>query len=156
MKKTTRLAAALALCALAGAATAQALKPEEMIKFRKANYSVMAWNMGKIKMQTIDAPQTFNKEQVLAAARVIAATANSGMGALYGPGTDKDAGGEKTRLKSEFFQKPDEAMKAALALIKESGELVKVAESGDPAAIKVQVGKVGETCKGCHDQFRKD
>lgn len=157
MKNRTRIVAAFALFAVAGAATAQqALKPEEMIKFRKAGYSVMAWNMGKIKAQTVDAPQTFNKEQVLAAARVIAATANSGMGALYGPGTDKDAGGEKTRLKSEFFQQPEEVKKVAVAFNKEANELAKVAEGGDVNAIKTQFGKVGETCKGCHDKFRKD
>ena len=39
---------------------------------------------------------------------------------------------------------------------KEANELAKVAASGDAAALKVQFGKVGETCKGCHDKFRKD
>ncbi len=42
------------------------------------------------------------------AANAIAAIANSGMGALYGPGTDKDVGNQKTRVKPEFFQQQDE------------------------------------------------
>ena len=28
--------------------------------------------------------------------------------------------------------------------------------AGDAAALKVQFGKVGETCKGCHDKFRQE
>lgn len=157
MKNRTRIAAAFTLFAVAGAAMSQqALKPEEMIKFRKAGYSFMAWNMGKIKAQVVDAPQSYNKEQVLAAARLIAATANSGMGALYGPGTDKDVAGEKTRVKPEFFQQPEEVKKVAMAFNKEANELAKVAESGDVVAIKGAFGKVGESCKACHDKFRKD
>ena len=86
--------AAVALSVAAGA-SAQ-MKPEDQIKARKAGYGFMAWNMGKIKAQVVDNPASFNKDQVAAAANVIAATANSGMGALYGPGTDKDAGNQKT------------------------------------------------------------
>ena len=47
MKKTV---VALVLAGLASAVFAQQpLKPEEMIKFRKSGYSLMAWNMGKSK-----------------------------------------------------------------------------------------------------------
>lgn len=146
---------ALAAVGLAAGASAQA-KPEDQIKLRKAGYAFMSWNMGKIKQQVIDNPGSFNKDQVLAAASVIAATANSGMGALFGPGTDKDAGGQKTRVKPEFFQQPDEVKKLALAFIKEANELQKVAATGDAAAVKTQFGKTGESCKACHDKFRKD
>ena len=157
MKLKTQIVALVTLSAFAGAAFAQqALKPEEMIKIRKSGYSFMAWNMGKIKAQVVDAPQSYNKDQVLAAARVIAATANSGMGALYGPGTDKEVNGEKTRVKAEFFQQREEVGKLAQAFNREANELAKVAESGDPAAIKAQFGKTGETCKACHDKFRND
>ena len=80
-----KVVAALVLAGLASASMAQqSLKPEEMIKFRKAGYSFMSWNMGKIKAN-LDG--SFNKEQVIAAANLVAATANSGMGALFGPGT---------------------------------------------------------------------
>jgi cytochrome c556 len=46
--------------------------------------------------------------------------------------------------------------KVAMAFNKEANELAKVAESGDVAAIKGAFGKVGESCKACHDKFRKD
>ena len=151
MKKTV---VALVLAGLASAVFAeQPLKPEEMIKFRKSGYSFMSWNMGKIKAN-LDG--NFNKEQVIAAANVVAATANSGMGALFGPGTEKDAGNEKTRVKPEFFQQPEKVRELAMAFNKEANELAKVAAGGDPAAIKAQFGKTGGTCKACHDAFRKD
>ena len=154
MKIKQALFAALVL-GIATGASAQ-VKPEDQIKFRKAGYAFMSWNMGKIKAQVVDNPASFNKDQVAAAANLIAATASSGMGALYGPGTDKDAGNQKTRVKPEFFKEPDEVRKLAMAFVKEANELQKVAATGDAAAIKAQFGKTGESCKACHDKFRKD
>ena len=149
MKKTL---AALILASVAGSVLAQqALKPEEMIKTRKAAYSFMAWNMGKIKAN-LDG--TFNKDQVVASANAVAAVANSGLGALFGPGTDKEVGGEKTRVKPEFFQQQDKAREVAMNFNKEANELAKVAATGDQAAIQAQFGKTGGTCKACHDSFR--
>ena len=149
-----KFVAALLLDSFAGVVLAQqGLKPEEMIKIRKAGYSFMAWNMGKIKANL---EGTYNKEQVLASANVIAATAGSGMGALFGPGTEKDVAGQKTRVKPEFFKEPDKVKELAMAYIKEANELQKVAATGDVAVIKVQFGKTGESCKACHEKFRND
>jgi cytochrome c556 len=149
MKKTL---AALILASVAGSVLAQqTLKPEEMIKTRKAAYSFMAWNMGKIKAN-LDG--TFNKDQVVASANAVAAVANSGLGALFGPGTDKEVGGEKTRVKPEFFQQQDKVREVAMNFNKEANELAKVAATGDKAAIQAQFGKTGGTCKACHDSFR--
>ena len=149
MKKTL---AALILASVAGSVLAQqTLKPEEMIKTRKAAYSFMAWNMGKIKAN-LDG--SFNKDQVIAAANLIAATANSGMGALFAPGTEKDVAGEKTRVNPEFFEQSNKVKELAMNFIKEANELAKVAATGDAAAVKAQFGKTGGTCKACHDEFR--
>jgi cytochrome c556 len=149
MKKTL---ATLVLVSFAGAAMAQqTLKPEEMIKYRKSAYSFMSWNMGKIKAN-LDG--SFNKEQTEAAAKAVAAVANSGLGALFGPGTDKEVGGEKTRVKAEFFQQQDKVRELAMNFNKEANELAKVAATGDKAAILAQFGKTGGTCKACHDNFR--
>jgi hypothetical protein len=76
------------------------VKPEDAIKFRQSGYGFMAWNMARIKMNV---EGTYNKDEVIKAANGIQAIANSGMGALYLPGTDKGTGWEKTRAKPEVF-----------------------------------------------------
>ncbi|MBP5997142.1 MAG: cytochrome c [Azonexus sp.] len=148
--KSKLLLAVLAL-ALTGTATAQ-LKPEEAIKFRQSGYAFMAWNMGRIKAN-VEGGQ-FNKEEVIKAANAIQAIANSGMGALYLPGTDKGTGWEKTRVKPAFFTDKEGVTKVAMAFNKEANEMAKVAATGDVAAIREQVGKLGGTCKACHDDFK--
>jgi cytochrome c556 len=140
---------------LAATATAAIAGPiEEQIRFRQSAYSFAAWNVGKIKSQVVDHPETFNKDSVAAAANAIAAVANSGLGALYGEGTDQGIGWKQSRLKPEFFQKKDEVTVAANTFNVAANELAKVAATGDVNAIKTQFGKVGESCKGCHDLIR--
>lgn len=142
--------AMLSLSLAAGSAVAQ-VKPDDAIKFRQSGFTFMAWNMARIKMNVEGA---YNKEEVIKAATAIQAIANSGMGALYLPGTDKGTGWEKTRVKPEFFTNRDAVNKVALAFIKEANEMAKVAAAGDAAATKEQLGKLSATCKGCHDDFK--
>ena len=155
MKKLIACSAGLLMAGAASLAVAQ-VSPEDQIKFRKAGYSYMSWNMGKLKAQVIDGSVAYDQKQVEAAANAIAAIANSGMGALYGPGTEKSVGNQKTRVKPEFFTQKDEVAKVAIAYNQAANELAKVAAGGDKAAIAKAFGDVGKSCKGCHDQFRMD
>jgi cytochrome c556 len=155
MNKTAKiLAATLSLTVLAGTASAQVVgKTEDQIRWRQSAYHTMAWSMARIKTNV---EGTYNKEQVAEAANVIQAIANSKMGALYQPGSDKGKGWKETRLKSEFFTDKETLGKVAGAFGKEANEMAKVAAAGDAAAVKAQFGKLGDSCKGCHDKFRKD
>ena len=150
MKK--KLALTLVLTATATAAIAGPI--EEQIRFRQSAYSFLAWNTGKIKKEVVDHPETFNKEYVAAAANAIAAVANSGLGELYGDGTDQGIGWKQSRLKPEFFQKKAEVTTAANTFNVAANELAKVAATGDVNLIKTQFGKLTESCKGCHDLIR--
>lgn len=147
-----KLAIALALGAVTTATLAGPV--EDQIRFRQSAYSFLGWNTAKIKAQAVDHPETFNKDQVIAAANAVAAVANSGLNELYGPGTDQGTGWKASRLKSEYFEKQAEVKEIDATFIKEANELQKVAASGDAAAIKTQFGKVGATCKSCHDLIR--
>jgi cytochrome c556 len=113
----------LALTVAATATAAIAGPVEDQIKIRQSAYAFMGWNAGKIKSQVVDHPETFNKEQVLAAANAIAATAHSGLSALYGAGTDKGIGWKPSHLKPEFFEKQEEAKNIALSLNDEADKL---------------------------------
>lgn len=151
-KSLLRTAFGVLALALATAASAQ-VKPEDQIKFRQAGYSFMSWNMGKIKANL---EGEYNAKQVEAAANAIAAIAGSGMGALYGPGTEKDIGNLKTRVKPEFFQQMQNVGKLATDFNAAAANLAKVAASGDKAAVQKAFGATGETCKACHDKYRME
>jgi cytochrome c556 len=145
---------ALAIAALgAGAALAAnvQMKSEDAIAFRQSGYKFMAWNMGRIKMN-LDGQ--FNKDEVVQAANVIQAVANSGMGKLYVPGSDKGRGWKDTQVKPELFADKDGVGKVAKAFNEAANEMAKVAASGDQAAVKAQFGKLGESCKACHEKYR--
>lgn len=151
MKKAIAIVVALGV---SGAALAQqSMKPEDAIKTRQAGYRYLSWSMGKIKANLDGA---YNKAQVIAAANTIAAIANSGMGALYLPGTEKEVNGVKTAVKPEFFdkQKQQAVGKVAQDFNREANELAKVAAGDNVDAVKAQFGKVGGTCKACHDDFK--
>jgi len=151
MKKIT-IAAILGISALSLTTSAFAqVKPEDQIKFRKAAYNFAAWNMGKIKANL---EGTYDAAQVKAAADAIAAVSGSGLGALFSPGTEKSIGEQKTFAKPELFQKGTEVAKLAGDFAAASNELVKAVDSGDVAAVKAAHGKVGATCKACHDEFK--
>ncbi len=153
MKKSTiRMALGVIALSLATAASAQ-MKPEDQIETRQAGYKFMAWNMGKIKANL---EGEYNKDQVIAAANLVAATANSGMGALFGPGTDKAIGDVETRVKPELFTESENVAKLAGEYISAANNLAKVAASGDAAAVKTAFGKMGEACKACHDKYRAE
>ena len=130
--------------------------PEDQIKFRKAGYSFMSWNMGKIKAMAIDESVAWDAAQVQAAANSIAATANSGMGALFGPGTEKSIGDTKTRVNPDMFTDGAGVTKVGMAFNKAANELAVVAATGDKAAIIKAFAATGNSCKGCHDKYRLD
>ena len=151
------LAGALAVVVAGASLSAQAaVSPEEQIKLRKAGYSYMSWNMGKIKGQVIDQSVAYNQQQILAAANTLDAIANSGMGALYGPGTDKQVGAEKTRVKPEMFENFDEVAKISGELSQATAQLVAAANADDQAALRTAFAAVGQSCKACHDKYRMD
>ncbi len=143
------------LLGLSVTAQAEAVSPEDQIKLRQAGYSYMSWNMGKIKAQVIDQSVAYNQAQVAAAANTLAAIANSGMGALYGPGTERNVGDRVTRVKPEMFDNFDDVAAISARLNETTGKLASAAASGDQAAIRVAFGEVGQTCKSCHDKYRQ-
>lgn len=148
------VAATLAATTLAASGVAmaqQAPKPEQLIKWRQSAYQVLAWNTGRVKAN-VDGQ--YNKDDVIKAANLIAAIANSGLGALYAPGTETGKGWKETSVKPELFKDAKRAGEVAQAFNKEANELARVAQVGDVAVVKEQLGKLQRTCKACHDDFR--
>lgn len=151
IKIVAPIVAASALIAAGSSLAQQTPKPEQLIKWRQSVYQVLAWNTGRVKAN-VDGQ--YNKEDVIKAANAIAAIANSGLGALYAPGTETGKGWHDTTVKPELFKDAKRAGEVAGAFNKEANELAKVALGGDVAAVKDQLGKLQRTCKACHDDFR--
>ena len=154
MKPTSTSLLLAAAIALAGAGTAfaqQAPKPETLIKWRQSAFQVVAWNSGRIKAN-LDGE--YNKDQVIKSADVIAAIAGSGLGSLFPAGTETGKGWHDTTVKADLFANPAKVAQRSADFAKEANELLRIASSGDAAAVKDQFGKLQKTCKSCHDEFR--
>lgn len=127
---------------------------EDQIKARQSVYTFIAWNMNRIRAQVVDEDQPYNPEQVQAAARAIAAAANSGLSAMYGPGSAQGSGWKPTRLKAEFFDELTDVGPIAARFMEETQRLADVAEGGDQAAIAAQFRTTASTCGDCHRRWR--
>ncbi|MEM6907218.1 MAG: cytochrome c [Pseudomonadota bacterium] len=68
-------------------------------------------------------------------------------------GTSVDDGWDTEAL-TTIWEKPDEFTEANQALLDASAQMITLAQNGDAEAVGGQVGAVGSSCKGCHDNFR--
>ncbi|MEL0027528.1 MAG: cytochrome c [Perlucidibaca sp.] len=144
-----------ALLLAAALPTQAAPSAEDQIRFRKAAYSFISWNMGRIKEQVADGA-SYDPQQVQAAANAIAGVAGSGLGALFGPGTEQSVGAQKTRARPELFSNLPDVARLGQDFNKAAALLAEEAASGDKARVKAAFGQLGRSCKGCHDKYRGD
>ncbi len=70
-------------------------------------------------------------------------------------GFDASTRGEKSRALPAIFDDSAGFKEAAARLESEAAKLVALSRSGDEAAVKAQIGAVGKTCGGCHDDYRQ-
>lgn len=143
---------ALALTLGATSLATAAIDPKAAIPARQAGFKKMgaAFKVINDQLKT-DAPA---KDQMAAAARVVAATAKQ-QGALFPAGSGASAGVKTDALPAIWSDRA--TFDAQMAkLVAESNKLAAVAAGGDAAAIRAQFQATGATCKACHRQFRAD
>ena len=131
-------------------AAAQFQKPEDAIKYRKAAFTVMGTHFGRIgAMASGKAP--FDAAAAAANADIVAT-----MSMLPYAGFIEGTATGDTRAKPEIWT---ERAKFDLAASKMQEEVVKLnvaAKSGNLDQIKLAFGAAGQSCKACHDNYRKD
>ena len=131
-------------------AAAQFAKPEDAIKYRKGAFTVMAAHFGRVAGM---AQGKIPFDAKVAAQNAEVATFMSTLPfAGFGPGTDKG----ETRAKPEIWAEMDKFNAGAKKMQDEMAKLNAAAKSGSLDAIKAAAGEVGKTCKGCHDDYRKE
>lgn len=150
MKFVASLALAAAAVTLAVPAHAQFAKPEDAIKYRKAALTVMATHFGRVgAMASGRVPFDAN------AAAANAAIAES-MSKLPWAGFVEGSGAGDTKAKPEIWSNAAGFKAAGDKMQAEMSKLAVAARSGNLDTLKAAFGPVGATCKGCHDDFRKD
>lgn len=150
MKTIVPAALVLATAVLSTPAMAQFQKPEDAIKYRKASFTVMAAHFGRIGAM-VNGRVPFDAK-VAAENAAIVETMSKLPWAAFGPGTDKG----DTRALPDIWKEQDAFKASADKMQAEIGKLVAATKTGNLDSVKAAFGAAGQTCKACHDDFRKD
>ncbi len=143
------ITAALSAAILSPFASAQ-MKPEDAIKHRKAAFNVIAYNFGSIGAM-VNNRKSYNKDEAIRNAATASAVTWQPY-EFFIPGTDTG----DTKAKSNIWTDAAKFKAGAEKMQSEMAKLASVARDGDANALKAQFGEVGKTCKGCHDDYRKE
>jgi cytochrome c556 len=149
VSRRVAVSAALVLVAVP-LAHAQFAKPEDAVKYRQSAMFMMNHHAARLGAMA-QGKVAWDAEVASANAETLATLAKLPWPA-FTAGTDRG----DTRAKADVWSDNAKFTASAQKLQEETGRLAAAAKAGDQAAMKSAFGEVGRTCKGCHDQFRKD
>ncbi|MBQ0919664.1 MAG: cytochrome c [Hydrogenophaga sp.] len=150
MKTLASLALAVATVSLSAPAMAQFQKPEDAIKYRKAAMTVMSAHFGRIgAMASGKAP--FDAKVAMDNAALVETLSKLPF-AGFVPGTDKG----ETRALPAIWTEQAKFNAAAEKMQGEVAKLAAAAKTGNLDSVKTAFGAAGQSCKACHDDFRKE
>lgn len=151
--KLNRLAA-LCLAAVAGLsvalpAAAQFAKPEDAIKYRQSAMALQGNHMGRLFAMAngrvpFDAKVASEQIEIIAMLNRMQFVAF-----IEGSGTGN------TRAKPEIWTDKDKWTAAVAKSQEDVSKLVVAGRTGNLDQIKAATGAVGQSCKGCHDDFQR-
>jgi cytochrome c556 len=144
-----RTHASVTAALLFAASLASAATPEDSIKYRQAVMSTMAGHVGAISL--IFSGKVEHQAYLLSHAEALAA-AGEQAGKLFPAGS----GTGKTDALPLIWQEPEKFQKAADDARLATAQLRDAVKSGDKAAIGKSLKPVFDSCKGCHDRYRKE
>lgn len=135
---------------LMGSTLAAATDVEEAIEYRQSVFNTIKWNFapmaGMVKGKIdFDAAEFSRRADIVA---VLATMPREG----FIEGSDMG----ETDAKSAIWENKDKFDSGMDALAENAAALAEAAKSGDMNVIKPVFGKLGKTCKGCHDDFRNE
>ena len=143
------LSAAVSAVVLAplGASAVSFKKPEDAIKYRQSTFAVMATHFGDLGAM-VKGDKPFDAKAAQANADIVM-TLSTLPWAGFGPGTEGGKAEPAIWKENAKFKSAADKMQAAVA------ELNSAAQSGNPENLKKALGATSQTCKACHDDFRK-
>ena len=143
-------AAGLLACAFAVPAAAQFAKPEDAIKYRKANMTLMGTHFGRVAGMA-NGRIPFDAKAVVDNAEMAAAVTKWQFTGFV-DGSDKG----DTKADPKIWTEKDKFNAAGATLQEAVNKLNAAAKTGNLDAIKAAVGDTGKACKACHDTYRKE
>jgi cytochrome c556 len=143
-----------ALLAIAGAASAQVTpeQAERVVDTRQSVLTLMAWNISPLGGMARDRIP-FDAERVATNAERILALSKM-LPDAFAP--DTRGTGVKTDALDLIWEDADAFAEKLRANEEAAAALVEVAGSGDEAAMREAIGRLGSTCGSCHDDFKAD
>ncbi|HYL87350.1 MAG TPA: cytochrome c [Burkholderiales bacterium] len=147
-RSTTAVVVALALGVAAGTVFAQQ-KPEVLVKQRQAVMTLQGKYFGPMAaMAQGKAP--FNADVVKRNAAYL-----DNLSRMAWDGFDPSTKDVKSAALPVIYEQTGKFKEAASHLENEAHKLYQVAQTGDEASVKAQIGAVGKACGGCHNDFRQ-
>lgn len=148
MKKKFAVLALACTTLLSTAATAQFAKVEDAVDYRQAAKKLTASHFGRM-VPVVKGEVPYDAEAIkqnVAVLNTIAALP----WVAFGPGFEGGNAKPEVWTDAKGFEEKRENFKVAIE------NLTAAADSGDLAKLKVAFGKAGQSCKSCHDSYRKD
>lgn len=139
---------ALTLGLAAGAVFAQQ-KPEVMVKQRQAVMTLQGKYFGPMAGMA-QGKVPFNADVVKRNSAFL-----DNLSRMAWDGFDPNTKDVKSAALPAVYEQQPKFKEAAARLENEAHKLWEVAQSGDEAAVKAQIGAVGKSCGGCHESFRQ-
>ena len=151
MKFAISLVLAMAASGIALPASAQFAKPEDAVKYRQSALFVMSQHFGRIGAM-VNGRVPYDAAAAVQNAEIVADMAKLPW-AGFGPGTDKVT---PSRAKAEIWTEQAKFKEHNEKLVAETGKLLAAAKTNSLDNLKVAFGSTANTCKGCHDNYRRD
>jgi cytochrome c556 len=128
-------------------ASAQFAKKDDAVQYRESAMFMMQQHFGRVAAMT-NGRVPFDATSAAANAQIVAQLAKLPWPA-FAEGTEGGKAQDDIWKEQAKFKDLSAKMEA------ETAKLAEVAATGQLEAIKAQVGRVGASCKACHDDFRK-
>jgi len=149
--KFTAMAAVAALGFTVALDAAAQAKPEDLVKQRKAAFTMVGKYFGPIGAM-VQNRVPYNNDVVVRNAGYLEVLSKMPWDGFAASTADfKD-----TRAKPELFKEMDKFNAGAEKMQAEIVKLSAAAKTGDQKAVAAAFGAVGQSCKACHDAYRRD
>ena len=145
---------ALAVVGLAAAmpAAAQFRNADAAVKYRQSAMTLQGNHMGRI-VAMINNQVPFDAKIAAENIEIVALLNSRAQFAAFIEGSDK---GKGTNAKAEVWSEKDKFAAAVAKSQEDVNKLAAAGRTGNFDQIKAAAGDVGQSCKACHDNFKRE